>query len=124
MQGHYHYDCDEYCEDCLPVADNSEGVDLDDGEQDTPAHCCNCHKPLDCRLTTDGAEYVFDAIQEELSDLAQAAERHKNYDGTWYEDSPHIEILFDWANLVYAYTPVQRALLAALTAAAEELRDN
>jgi len=34
------------------------------GESDTPCHCANCGRPLDCELTDDGVEYV----KEQLAD--------------------------------------------------------
>ena len=51
---HFHFDGEEYCEDCLPGPGEP-----DYGEQDYPAHCCRCHKPLDCTLTKDGVAYVM-----------------------------------------------------------------
>jgi len=96
--GHYHYECDEYCDDCLPVDPNHENVDYDYGEQDCPANCCVCHRPLGYSLTTDGVEYVLEAIQESLDRPAEERNKiHKCYDGTWYEGSRHVEIVRDWA---------------------------
>ena len=58
---HFHFDGEEYCEDCLPGPGEP-----DYGEQDYPAHCCRCHKPLDCTLTKDGVAYVIEALQQPL----------------------------------------------------------
>jgi hypothetical protein len=97
--GHYHYNCDEYCEDCLPVHEDHEEVDYDCGEQDTPANCCVCHKPLEYSLTSDGVKYVLESIRESLNKSEEDRNKvHNCYDNTWYENCRHVEIVRDWAN--------------------------
>jgi hypothetical protein len=98
MTGHWHFNSDEYCEGCLPVVSSDPRVSFDDGEQDTPAHCCVCHKPLEYRLTTAGVRYVLEAIRQ--SAVKPSAERNKVHDcykGTYYEGKRHVEIVRDWA---------------------------
>jgi len=110
MQGHYHYDSDEFCENCLPVAPDSPAVDFDYGEQDSPAHCSECHCPLDCRLTPDGLKYVIEHVIES-AELPASERNHivqplgaitaKDY----YLGSRHVEIMRDWARLALAHNP-------------------
>jgi hypothetical protein len=75
--GHYHYECDEWCEDCLPVPAESEGVDYDQGEQDCPANCCACGEPLEYSLTSDGVTYVLEAVRESLKEGREARNRRR-----------------------------------------------
>ena len=100
--GHYHYDGQEYCEDCLPVSPNYPGVDLDTGDQDTPAHCFSCLRPLDYSLTTEGVQYVLGEIQGSLEHGPDATV-YDCYKGTWYEGSPHHAILRDWVEHIRNY---------------------
>jgi hypothetical protein len=102
--GHYHYNCDEYCEYCLPVDEDSPEVDYDSGEQDSPAHCCVCHQPLEYSLTSDGIEYVLEALREELAKPAEERNKvHECYNGTHYEGCRHVEITRDWAEHIKWY---------------------
>ena len=55
------WDGDYWCDNCLP--DDIDDIDdqpqpLDYEEVDCPDHCGGCGIPLNCRLTTDGVEYV------------------------------------------------------------------
>lgn len=63
--GHYHFNCDEYCEACLGA--DVQFADHDDGSQDYPAHCCQCHQLLDCTLTDDGVNYVIEYLTNALA---------------------------------------------------------
>lgn len=96
MNGHYHYNGEEYCENCLPVS--TEEADFDYGEQDSPANCCVCHRPLDYSLTKEGVSYVIEALIDELnSGPEQWNQIHDCYKGTYYDGCRHVEILRDWA---------------------------
>lgn len=120
MSGHYHVDCEEVCEECLrdeyaalSKQDKREygGVekfldtcDLDDGEQDSPANCARCHRPMDYRLTTDGVAYVMEKIRESMDEgPASWNAVHECYKGTYYEGSRHVEIVRDWAEELTSY---------------------
>lgn len=96
MSGHYHYNCEEYCDDCLPVATDHPDVDLDSGDQDSPAHCCKCHRPLDYTLTNDGVNYVIENLLKEI-DSEDRDTVYPCYEGTYYTGSRHCEITRDWA---------------------------
>ena len=100
--GHYHYDGEEYCEDCLPVSPDNPVVDLDTGEQDSPAHCFHCLCPLDYSLTTDGVAYVLGEIRGSLEHGPDSTV-YECYKGTWYDGSPHHAILRDWAEHIRHY---------------------
>jgi hypothetical protein len=112
--GHYHYNCDEYCEDCLPVSENNPEVDYDAGEQDSPGNCCQCHKPLEYTLTSEGVRYVLEYITESLYSPPEKRNLvHDCYNGTWYEGSRHVEIVRDWAKdlLNYSLNDADRILV-------------
>jgi hypothetical protein len=64
-QGHYHYESDEYCGPCLGAF--IKYAELDQGSQDCPAHCCECHQLLDCTLTDDGVNYVIEYLTDALA---------------------------------------------------------
>jgi len=98
--GHYHYNYEEWCEDCLPVSPAE--ADWDDGEQDTPANCSCCGRPLDYTLTTDGVNYVIEQLCIVMStgidthiipNMGTAEEECLTY----YHGMPHYEIMRDWA---------------------------
>jgi hypothetical protein len=109
MSGHYHYECDEYCENCLPVASDSPEVCSDGGEQDTPANCCVCHRPLDYSLTSEGVQYVLEYIRESLAAGPDEWNKvHDCYKGTYYEGSRHVEIVRDWAADLQNYSLDER----------------
>ena len=105
--GHYHYDCEEWCEDCLPVPESA--ADYDSGEQDTPANCAGCGQPLDYSLTSEGVDYVLDAIIETMEcgldkhviPLAGTAVKEVL---SYYRGSPHYEIVRDWAKELQNHT--------------------
>lgn len=93
MKTAYYDERDVYCEDCAP--DSAEYFGRP--EVDTPLNCSVCHTPLDCDLTRDGINYVIDAIRAEVQKGSQEyLEVHPCYEGTWYEDLPHFEIVADW----------------------------
>jgi hypothetical protein len=138
----YIYQADIYCEDCgerikainqkrWSLAWQTAGVSVEPfdhedsdhlpqgpypdggGEADTPQHCAGCMIPLGNPLTAEGVEYVFSAIREELAN-PDRWKTHPNYDGSYYEGSPHIAILRDWADEVCWYvglTEEQEVLL-------------
>jgi len=105
---HYHYDCEEWCEQCLPVPADSEEVGYDGGEQDTPAHCAGCGRPLDYRLTAEGVEYVVatlrDALETGIDDhIIPAKGTAEEELSDYYHGSPHYEITRDWARELSGY---------------------
>ena len=102
---HYHYDCEEYCDQCA-----SPGAYLDDGEQDTPANCAGCGRPLDYSLTADGVKYVLEYIMgaletgiedDHIIPLKGTAEEEML---DYYQGSPHYEIVRDWAKDLQDYS--------------------
>ena len=94
-------DCEIYCDDCAP--DGAEDIG-DGGESDYPQNCAHCHEPLGNPLTTDGVQYVLEAIADSLRDGRQARNTvHDCYKGTWYEGSRHCEIVRDWSRELQAY---------------------
>lgn len=96
---HYHYDGEEYCDSCLPVDENDPAIDLDQGEQDTPANCCRCHAPLAYSPTGDCVKYILDAMRESLrKGRAERNKVHDCYNGTHYVGCRHVEIVRDWAD--------------------------
>lgn len=92
--GYYTYDCEVFCEDCAP-----EDAEYDcSGESDCPENCSICHQPLDYSLTSEGIQYVLQAIKESLNTPEEERNKvHECYDGTYYEGSRHVEIVRDWA---------------------------
>lgn len=100
------FDGEHYCTDCLPVDVDNEGVFNASGEQDLPAHCSVCGKPLDYSLTYDGVAYVLehlvDAIRAGLDwrieDIATAGGRSWYYNGV-----PHCTIIADQAKEIEWY---------------------
>jgi len=59
-EGYADFDMADYvCVDCLIPIHNHAPLS---GETDTPAHCAICGVPLDMALTSDGIEYVQEAI--------------------------------------------------------------
>ena len=104
---HYHYQSDEWCVDCLPAEAPHADVDLDSGEQDTPANCCACGKPLDYTLTAEGVQYVVEAI---LDNLENGIDEHiipaagtAEYELTYYHGSPHFAVVEAWAENLRDY---------------------
>lgn len=104
MSNHYHYEGEEYCENCLPVDPASKKVDLDYGEQDYPANCCKCRMPLDCTLTADGVDYVLTSIKVALETCRDRLKKPQScYIGTYYENSPWGKIMLDWLEMLPYY---------------------
>ncbi len=104
MNEHYHHECEEYCEDCAPK-DAKPG----NGEQDCPINCCNCGRPLDYSLTSDGVEYVISYIIEALENgldnhIIPLTGTLEVESLTYYHGSPHYEIVRDWAKDLEAYS--------------------
>lgn len=66
------YEADTYCLDDLPVDPESEevGALFPDTESDTPTHCAECGVLIPCRLTSDGKQYVAEALTGRLDELA------------------------------------------------------
>lgn len=66
--GNAEYRCESHYFAAFPDADpqafEDDGLMGNAGESDTPEHCVICGVPLKCSLTTDGIEYVKDAIAE------------------------------------------------------------
>jgi mono/diheme cytochrome c family protein len=120
---HYHYDGEEYCEDCLSefIDPRSHKVDIDYGEQDSPANCCQCHQPLDYRLTSDGVNYVIEKLKEAIDNGIDWTV-YDCYNGTYYDGSPHCAILRDWAQDVsnYCLTDDQKEIVDRFLEATEK----
>lgn len=66
MDDNYLYEGETYCPMCLPVASNHPDVHDGGGEQDTPAHCSVCRRPVKYDLTPEGVQYVIDAMVDTL----------------------------------------------------------
>ena len=101
----YLNECEFLCMDCAGVNENSRDVyDMDYQESDCPQHCVQCHIPLDNPLTMYGVRYVLDAMRDSLRAGREARDTvHECYDGTWYENSRHCEIVRDWAKQIQSY---------------------
>lgn len=90
----YSYDSDEYPKECC-----------DSCESDMPDNCAACHRPFNNTLTTDGIQYVINAIKEALSLSEEERNKiHDCYKGTYYEGSRWIEITRDWAKDLQWYS--------------------
>lgn len=96
------FDGDHYCEKCLPVPVDDERVFDASGEQDTPAHCCNCLVPLDYSLTSEGVDYVLEKLLEAIREGLDW-KVYDCYQGTYYAGSPHCDIIADWAEEIRWY---------------------
>lgn len=116
---HYHYKGDEYCEGCLPVGRASAGVSVDYGEQDVPAHCHDCNRPLDYTLTPEGVAYVVKTLS---AALAKGLDSTPSTTGD-YEGSPHYAIVYDWADALDGYdlSDGERAVVEKYMAECERL---
>ena len=66
------YEADTYCLEDLPVSPTSKevGVIFPDTKSDTPTHCATCGVLIPCRLTSEGKQYVAEAIVGHLDELA------------------------------------------------------
>lgn len=103
----YQYDCDAYCEECLPVDEDAEGVGVMQSwdEHDSPPHCSHCRRPLRGNLTGEGIATVIDWAKEclqgdaddreDLIDLANLGEAKRQAD--YYRGSRAPAIARDWA---------------------------
>lgn len=111
MFDHWIYDADSWCEFCLPVPADSPEVADGSGEQDTPAHCSQCRRPLEHSLTSDGVGYAVGALLSYLRDPDRQAWRLVVCDtpGDYFHGSREIEVLRGWAEELrnYALTPRQ-----------------
>ena len=87
-------DCDTLCDNCYDGGDYHECYPTDHDETDSPTHCSACHKPLSYRLTSDGIDYVIQAIVEALVnwDISEIGDILP-----WYKGCPSTEVLVDWA---------------------------
>jgi hypothetical protein len=103
MNGHYHYDGEEYCEYCLPADAAGPDVDIDAGGQDTPANCSVCGRPLDYSLTPDGVDYVLSAVEKALADGPGVWGALYDGAGTYYRGARRVEIVRDWARDLLGY---------------------
>ena len=120
------YQADLWCEDCIErikaearqpahVDESDESTyDSDEwpkgpysdggGESDCPQNCAGCHRFLGNPLTSEGVEYVLEALESEASDL-EAANRIMPAKGTaedspdfaYWHGSPHKAIVLEWA---------------------------
>lgn len=101
---------DLYCEYCAPDIDPETGEEpcpvnmFGSHETDSPSHCGACGRPIDCDLTSEGVEYVLDAIREDLQDLSQRSHTFGTMgaesDLTYYCGGPAYSILVDWCDLI------------------------
>jgi len=94
------------CEDCGIEAGLSEEDSYPDcGETDCPENCARCHRPLEYSLTGEGVTYVMEHLDHEVAKWNLSPSKamgewkavHDCYKGTWYEGSPWIVIMRDWA---------------------------
>ena len=111
MDEHYIYDADSWCLACLPVPCTNPEVADGDGEQDTPANCNRCGRPLKYSLTQEGMAYVLDAVMESLRD--QEWELIDEEVESYYKGMPNCVVVRDWVtNLVknYGLSRTSRAL--------------
>ena len=111
MFPHWCYDADSYCADCLPVPTDHPDAYDGSGEQDTPAHCSQCRRPLEHSLTSDGVGYAVGALLSYLRDPDRHAWRLGVCDtpGDYFHGSREIEVLRGWAEELrnYALSPRQ-----------------
>jgi len=92
----YVFEADLYCEDCAP--EGAESFPDGGGEADTPHHCGTCMVPLENPLTGEGVNYVLEAISHTLAeDPAEWEKVYDVYKDTYYENTPHVTIVRDWA---------------------------
>lgn len=123
----YMYLADFYCDDCIDLAsikkpDYPKPWDTDDypahysdvGETDCPQHCGDCGCPLDYSLTSDGVEYVLNAIHESIEEALEKG-RASTWDRimpmpgtgevsqTYYAGCRHVEIMRDWSKHIADY---------------------
>jgi len=64
VQGYVDIDASDYsCGSCIDLLTRNT-IPMDNPELDAPAHCSNCGVPLECRLTTDGVEYIEELLAE------------------------------------------------------------
>ena len=63
IDGYADFDLADYvCENCIDMSHNHCELDMDT-EHDSPAHCSICGRPLNCKLSSDGVDYVKKAIE-------------------------------------------------------------
>ena len=65
MEYVYIADASTFCEDCAP---NYAEPDVNGSEWDTPIHCSQCHKLIWTVLTSDGINYVIQALRDGRND--------------------------------------------------------
>lgn len=131
MNGHFHYDGQEFCETCLPVDENHPDVDLDQGEQDYIAHCCHCHRPLDCSLTSHGVDQVIESLAEALANEEWESREIRDVSHLtgedYYKGLPHWAVLMDWAEHIESYgglSQTQEGVLRAFLALFRQAQHN
>ncbi|HEX9804597.1 MAG TPA: hypothetical protein VGA67_02860 [Candidatus Dojkabacteria bacterium] len=126
---HYSYDSDDW---------PKEVGDLEN-ETDCPSHCCRCHIPLACSLTSDGVEYVFEYVREHIQDmenqtpeerLAVVYLENKDNPEYYYANCPGYAVTADWVKEVECHgglTEEQENLIERfweLVIEAESLQEN
>lgn len=135
MFNHYIYDSESYCERCLPkVTGESLKLSLEiaqenEGEQDTPANCSRCGRPLKYSLTTDGVDYVLEKIQDILDEGPRRWNRvYKSpRKPDYYKGCRSCDVVRDWAEDLREYylTDQQKQLVdrfLALTAKGADVK--
>jgi hypothetical protein len=101
----YAYDGDMYCSSCLPVSTSHDGVSIGGGETDSPSHCGGCGVPLECELTSDGVDYVADAVYDCLAvDSSRFFVTRPSGDG-YYKNMLDCQVLEDWIELARSHSP-------------------
>lgn len=89
-----------YCEFCAPE-EATEVYSWEEMGTDTPDHCAGCHALLRVQLTSAGIDYVIEKIEEECrKGFSHYSRIYPQCAGTYYEGSPHYQIMEDWANLL------------------------
>lgn len=55
---------EHFCADCLTEAWEDDAIPMDYEECDGPYHCCKCGVPLLHGLTSEGIDYMREAVEE------------------------------------------------------------
>ena len=104
--------CDVVCEVCrnsLPE-EKKTWVNIDatwDQEADTPLHCDWCHRPLKGKLTSDGVDYVVEALEDDLAKGRWGMDMYSAIGDIlpWYQGSPRYSVRADWVELLKWHGP-------------------
>ena len=113
-----HGDADDFCELCfrdIPEEDLASGdgpyddlfaphvYDTTYMEVDSPLHCSQCHRPLQCSFTDHGVELVVNRLRESLDKTGTDFYRKLGDFMEYYAGSPSYTIDLDWAEQIAWY---------------------